>query len=230
MTGAREMARVRTVGEIKRLALQQLADEGTGGLSLRAIARDLGMVSSAIYRYFPGRDELLTALIVDAYEDLGSVGEEADRARRPDAIADRWMTLCRAARAWAHVQPARYALIYGSPVPGYQAPADTIGPASRFTTVLVGLLAHGVAIGVVEPDSGRSLSRAVRNDVRALMDRAGVDLPAGTMVRGMSAWIHLFGCISWELFGHLHNVVDDTDAWFEQQMREQARAIGVVGA
>jgi AcrR family transcriptional regulator len=227
MTGAREMARVRTVAEIKRLALEQIETGGAASLSLRGIARDLGLVSSAIYRYFPGRDELLTALIVDAYDDLGAAGEAADASVKPDAIAERWMAVCRGARQWALAQPSRYALIYGSPVPGYVAPDDTIGPATRFTSVLIGLLAHGVAIGVVERDLGRSLPRAVQRDVRALLQQAGLDLPLGTMVRGMSGWVHLFGCISWELFGHLHNVVDDTSAWFEHQMHAELTAIGM---
>src|SRR6185312_17499730 len=117
----RARVRAEMIGEIKRVALEHLARDGSA-LSLRAVARDMGMVSSAVYRYFPSRDELLTALIIDAYDSVGAAAEldEAD-ARRTDYAA-RWMATARAVREWAVTHPQEFALIYGSPVPGYQAP------------------------------------------------------------------------------------------------------------
>src|SRR3954451_7681714 len=117
---ARERVRAELTKEITDIARRQLATEGAGGLSLRAVARELGMVSSAIYRYFPSRDDLLTALIVDAYDDLGTCAEAsvADGARESALV--RWQGVCRAVRAWALAHPHEYALLYGSPVPGYR--------------------------------------------------------------------------------------------------------------
>src|ERR1700729_3765226 len=114
--GLRARVRAELMQEIKDEARRQIAQEGAPSLSLRAIARHLDMVSSGIYRYFKSRDELLTALIVDAYEAVGSRVEEADaRCERVD-FAGRWSACCHAVRIWALAQPHEYALIYGSPV------------------------------------------------------------------------------------------------------------------
>ncbi len=135
-TGLRARMRAELTNEIKDEARRQLAAEGAPGLSLRAVTRALGMASSAIYRYFPSRDELLTALIVDAYDAIGGAAEEADAHCGRDDYGGRWRAVGLAIRAWAIANPHEYALVYGSPVPGYRAPEDTVDPASRVTLVL----------------------------------------------------------------------------------------------
>ncbi len=109
------------------------------------------MVSSAIYRYFASRDELLTALIIDGYNAIGQAVEDADAKCRRDDYPGRWRAACRAARAWALAHPHEYALIYGSPVPGYQAPPDTIGPAARSAAVFGRLISDAHAAGELAP-------------------------------------------------------------------------------
>src|ERR1700743_687804 len=126
---ARERARAELTREIKEEARRQLAATGADGLSLRAVAKELGMVSSALYRYYPSRDDLLTALIIDAYNALGAAAEHA--LAGPGSARERWIAACHAIRDWARSNPQEYALVYGSPVPGYRAPEATIGPASR---------------------------------------------------------------------------------------------------
>ncbi len=113
---ARERARAELTREIKEAARRQLAAQGAQGLSLRAVARELGMVSSALYRYFPSRDELLTALIIDAYDALGSAAEAASAGLPAAEVRGRWRAVCGAMRDWALAHPHEYALIYGSPV------------------------------------------------------------------------------------------------------------------
>lgn len=135
--GARARARIEITAAIKDEARAQLAAEGAAKLSLRAVARALGMVSSALYRYFPSRDDLLTALIVDAYDAVGGAAEEAAAETSALRPLDRWTAVCRAVRVWAVAHPHEYALIYGSPVPGYSAPQDTIAPAARVGLVLI---------------------------------------------------------------------------------------------
>src|SRR5581483_3231935 len=108
---ARERARAELTREIKVAARRQLAAVGADGLSLRAVARELGMVSSALYRYFPSRDDLLTALIIDAYDSLGEAAEAADAESADAAPAQRWVAVCEAVRAWALAHPHEYALI-----------------------------------------------------------------------------------------------------------------------
>src|SRR5688500_19893216 len=114
----RARVRAEMIDEIKVIARRHLAADGAN-LSLRAVARDLGVVSSAVYRYFASRDELLTALILDAYDSLGEAAETADAQVGRGDLRGRWLAVCRAVRAWALAQPHQYALIYGTPVPGY---------------------------------------------------------------------------------------------------------------
>ena len=102
---ARQRVRAELTREIKHEARRQLASHGAEGLSLRAVARELGMVSSALYRYFPSRDDLLTALIVDGYNAIGEVAERADAACPAGEHAGRWLAVCRAIRDWALAHP-----------------------------------------------------------------------------------------------------------------------------
>src|SRR5882757_2934267 len=132
---ARQRARDELTREITDEARRQLAHAGADGLSLRAVSRELGMVSSALYRYFPSRDHLLTALIIDAYNAIGIAAESADRSSGDPAA--RWLSVWAGTRAWAQAHRHEYALIYGSPVPGYRAPQDTTGPAGRVALALI---------------------------------------------------------------------------------------------
>jgi len=213
--------------EIKRIARVHLAADGPN-LSLRAVARDLGVVSSAVYRYFDSRDALLTALIIDGYDSLGSA-VEVDEARVPRRdLTGRWMAVGRSVRTWALARPHEYALLYGSPVPGYAAPEDTIGPASRPVWVLTAILRDGAARGVLVPSD--RLPRAVRAD----LERIGADpgfagIPAAVLSRGMTAWAQLFGSLSFELFGRLTNAVTDYEAYFDHQLRSMAHYLGLCG-
>lgn len=202
-----------TTGEIVRLAREQMAAEGAASLSLRAIAREMGMVSSGIYRYYASRDELLTALIIDSYERLGAAAEEADRGvrRRGDHRA-RWRAMAGAIRQFALDSPSEWALLFGTPIPGYAAPADTIGPASRYTLVFVELLGDIARLGTQHEFT---IPRTMRADLVRLHDVFGLEVPASTMALGLTAWSAIMGAVSLELFGHLHNVIDQPGALFD---------------
>jgi AcrR family transcriptional regulator len=224
VTGIRERARVELTAEIKRLAREQIAAEGASALSLRAIARDLQMVSSAIYRYFASRDELLTALIMDSYDALGFAVAVADEGVKPTDHLGRWIAVCDAARRWALANPAEYGLIFGTPVPGYQAPADTIASASRYSAVLVGLL-KSINESSERRGGGRPVSAAAKREYRLFRGRIETDLPDDLIVAGLSAWATLFGAISFEVFGHLRNVIDDRDAHFAAIMKRTGQEL-----
>ncbi len=226
---ARERARAEIMSEILRAGREHLARDGAAALSLRAIARDLGMVSSAVYRYVPNRDALLTMLIIDAYDAVGSRVEEAAGSCAADDYVARFLAACRAVRTWALENPHEYALIYGSPVPGYAAPADTVAPATRvpvvLLTILVDLLQSGVA---PEP---HAVDPPVVESVAPMVQFTGGQVPADLLLRGLASWGTLLGCISLELFGHLHNVVESDpghrEAFFDHQMREVAVGLGL---
>lgn len=229
-TGLRARMRAELTNEIKDEARRQLAAEGAPGLSLRAVTRSLGMASSAIYRYFPSRDELLTALIVDAYDAVGYAAERADASCDPGDYGGRWLAVGMAIRAWAVANPHEYALVYGSPVPGYRAPEDTIGPASRVTLVLARLVDDAAREGVlVESAAGAGLAPlgvAVLDQTRRLADLAFPHAPDGVVVRAVVAWTQLFGMISFELFGHFHNVIDHAGPVLERSLLESGSLLG----
>ncbi|GGW36920.1 TetR/AcrR family transcriptional regulator [Streptomyces xantholiticus] len=223
--GARERARTEITAAIKDEARAQLAAEGAAKLSLRAVARELGMASSALYRYFPSRDDLLTALIVDAYDAVGAAAEAALAAAPPAADhCARWTAACSAVRAWALDHPHQYALIYGSPVPGYTAPKDTVAPASRVALALVSVIrdAHRTN-GLALPP----LSLGVRPEADRMAADIAPDLPPAVVTAMVAAWSQLFGTISFELFGHFNNVVADRDAFFEHTATRLAHEVGL---
>jgi AcrR family transcriptional regulator len=227
--GARERARAEITAEITAEAKRQLAVEGAGGLSLRAIARALGMVSSAVYRYVASRDELLTLLIVDAYDALGAEAERAAARTQDDPPAVRWQAVARAIRAWAVAHPHEYALVYGSPVPGYDAPGDTIGPASRVSLALVGIVVDARRAGSLAPPS--ALPVAVRApllvDLEAVRAQLDADVPVEVLVRLFAAWTQLFGLVSFELFGQTRNVIEAHEDLFDETTSLMARVIGL---
>ena len=219
---ARDRARAELTSEIKATGLRHLAEHGAGGLSLRAVARDLGMVSSAVYRYFPSRDDLLTALIIDAYSAVGEVGEATAEAKRRARFAPRWIAVAESVRDWALTHRHEYALIYGTPVTGYAAPTDTIDPASRIAFVFLQLIADGIAAGEVAATPDEPATRAVHADFEAMRASTRLDIPDAVLSRTLIAWAQLLGGINLEMFGHLHNVIHDYDAFFTFQARRIA--------
>jgi len=236
---ARERARAELTREIKQEARRQLAAHGAQGLSLRAVARELGMVSSALYRYFPSRDELLTALIIDAYDALGDVAEAADAGRPPGDIRGRWEATCHAVRDWALAHPHEYALIYGSPVPGYRAPQATVAPAARVARVAGGQAADawretreaggdvpGARPGGPEPASP-PLPPRLAEQAAIVADAIAPGVPEAMIARLLIAWTQLFGMISFELFGQLVGSADPADAFFGYAVGQMADFIGL---
>ena len=203
--------------ELLRLARRQLASDGAPGLSLRAIARDMGLVSSAVYRYVASRDDLLTLLIIESYEAIGEVAEKADASVRDrDDVMGRWMAIARATRRWAVANPSDFGLIYGTPVPGYVAPPDTVPAALRLYGVFSVLLNDAEVQGCTPLVDTASISSKARADVRLFASRAGIEVSAPLGVAGLMAWSQMIGVLTLELGGHFHNVIDDTEAWFEQ--------------
>lgn len=213
----REQTREQNTAAIMSAARARLADVGPGDLSLRSVARDVGMVSSAVYRYFPSRDDLLTALLIECYDELGEAVETAD----PDGTPlEQWVAACRATRAWALSHRHEYALLYGSPVIGYAAPQDTVVPATRVVFRLVEILMSAA------PTPPAPLGRGFEG----LVDGAAEAVPGAPpelVGRLLMAWSSLFGTISFELWGHLEGSITDLDAWFDEVAVRLAAEVGI---
>ncbi|MCM1965785.1 TetR/AcrR family transcriptional regulator [Streptomyces sp. G1] len=224
--GARERARIEVTAAIKDEARRALAAEGAAKLSLRAVARELGMVSSALYRYFPSRDELLTALIVDAYNSVGAAAEAADSRSLAagGTPRTRWAEVCAAVRGWALEHPHEYALVYGSPVPGYTAPLDTVGPASRVGNALIGIVrAAYEGRGIALPP----LPAELRPEAARMAADFAEGLPPEVVAALVAAWAQLVGLISFELFGQFNRVVEDRDTFFAHAAGQLAHGVGL---
>ena len=223
--GARARARMEITAAIKDEARRQLAEEGAARLSLRAVARTLGMVSSALYRYFPSRDDLLTALIIDAYDSLGASAEAAAERAADAPPLERWTAVAEAVRVWALEHPHEYALIYGSPVPGYTAPMTTVPAASRVGLLFIAIVrdAHQQGVLADAPELPDDLTAEAG---RMAADLAP-DLPPATVVTLIAAWAELFGLVGFELFGQFNRVVEDRPPFFRRAAARIAHEVGL---
>ncbi|POM26541.1 putative HTH-type transcriptional regulator [Actinomadura rubteroloni] len=224
----RERLRAQLVREIKQKARRQLSEVGPQGLSLRAVARDMNMVSSGLYRYFASRDELLTALIVDSYNTLGTWAERAlNSDETPPGHRSRWRAVCTAVREWALTYPNEYALIFGTPVPGYSAPVGTITAAIRVPTALFTVVRDAWADGALTPPGpDRPLPPELAGQAHFVTESISPGLPEPLAVRTAAAWTQLFGMVGFELFGHLSGGFDPADAFFGHSVDLMADLLG----
>ncbi|MEV6039145.1 TetR/AcrR family transcriptional regulator [Nonomuraea sp. NPDC052116] len=184
----RERYRAQVQAEIKQHAWQQIATTGVSALSLKAIAKHLGMSGPALYRYFASRDDLITALIRDAYRSL------ADAVREAYGSGADIAALAHVVRAWALSDPHRYLLIYGTPVPGYQAPADTVAMSQEIMSVLI------AAYRTADIPSPETPFAAHLDSHRHWSPDPTV--PAAVLRQAMTFWTRLHGVLSLELAGH----------------------------
>jgi AcrR family transcriptional regulator len=221
---ARERARAELTREILSAARRQLGEVGPSHLSLRAVARELEMASSAIYRYFKSRDELLTALILEAYNDLGVA---AERAAEPAADpGERWMAVWRGVRAWALANRHEFALLFGTPVPGYAAPKETALAAGRMPMALARVVAEAKAAGTLAPPAAPPCDPSLINgDMYEFLPEAAFD--AEEFARIVLAWNRLVGIVSYELHGHLVGVTTDDAGFFDYTARVSGAFVGL---
>ncbi|MEU1209146.1 TetR/AcrR family transcriptional regulator [Nocardia sp. NPDC005825] len=222
-------ARVRTemIEEIKATARARLATDGAN-LSLRGVARDLGIVASALYRYFPSRDDLLTALILDGYRSLGAAATAAHDAAPANNPRAQWLSVCTAVRDWALANPTEYGLLYGSPIPGYDAPKDTVGPAATVVLLLAGIATRAAADDRLTPAAlPTPLPAPVRADLRVLIEQQSADLPEEVLDRVFVSWTQLFGLVTFEIFGRLDGTIDAVTDYFHHHMNLMADLVGL---
>jgi len=211
--GARERRRTEVTAALLAAAKRELARTGAAGLSVRAVARDMDMAPSALFRYIRGRDELLTLLIVDAYDDLGDHVEAVETAVPRSDLRGRWWAIATSFREWAIAHPHEYALLYGSPVPQYHAPAERTTPSGTRVTNLL------AAIGM-EDQEARPIPAIPHlpdaTHLSALAVAAGVPTMDGArLASGLLAWTALVGAVSSELFEQLGESVARLDTLFE---------------
>ncbi|MDN5757418.1 MAG: TetR/AcrR family transcriptional regulator [Tomitella sp.] len=235
----RDRARAETMREIVRIGREHLATAGPTALSLRAVARDLGVVSSAVYRYVRNRDELLTLLVIDAYDSLGDAVDAAIAEVRGTG-RDEFFAFGQEVREWALREPASYALLFGTPVPGYDAPSErTTQPGTRVVVALMSIIerAHGRATAgsssddEADPQMPFDLENAptsLSEDARRIRSEFALTMSAVWLIRGVLVWSELFGAVSFEVFGQYgRDTFTDTGALFELHLARFTDLLGL---
>jgi AcrR family transcriptional regulator len=227
----RDRRRAETITEIKAAARAQLAESGPAGISLRGIARQLGMTATAVHYYFPGHQALLDALIVDGYTSLTEALRGTYESTGGLPAHDRWLAVCRVHRAWALERPSEYLLLYGHT----GSAATSAGPAavhramSGVVGVLFALMHDALAAGEVDTEG---LDRLVPARLRSeLADwRASTedlaDIPDGALAGCMIGYAQLHGAITLELIGRAPPQLADRDALFDLQMNHISGSLG----
>ncbi|MGY1545539.1 TetR/AcrR family transcriptional regulator [Streptomyces sp. MN6] len=200
----RERRRSAASREIVDAAEQHLALHGPAALSLRAVARSLGMTVQALYHYFPNRDALVTALITKAYDDLADALQAAADRAGPDVREPRLVVVAEAYREWGVARPEHFQLLYGTPLRSYAAPADgpTTQAVRRMGTVFQRELFAGFTPEQLAAADVPLLSAAHREQLEGLPVQAQGDLPAAAVALFLSAWGHVHGLVVLEVFGH----------------------------
>jgi len=211
---------------IKETAREQIAERGAAALSLRAIARELSITAPAIYNYYPSRDDLVTALIVDAYHSLAAALAAARDAEQGSHV-ERIMASASAYRNWALAYPAEYSLIFGTPIPGYEAPMEITGPAAAASmSVLIQVLDDAYQDGKLAPGE---LAPARVEMLQPWTEKMGYDGPPGIIHLALASWAQIHGLVSLELFGHLAPAPEygDVDPFFEIEIQSMMARMGI---
>lgn len=221
----RAVRRADTVAEIKAVARQQLAESGTGGVSLRGIAREMGISPAALFRYFDGQNALITVLCVDAYAALADA-ITAGKDVAPAAPAEQWRATCHSTRRWARDNPGEFALLNGTPIPGYHPAPEETGPAAAQVMVAVGsAYLAAVVAGDADPEATGMPPLAAGPLLTSL---AGTDALPASPITGIvaNAWSSILGFLAGEIFGSLGELVSDTDTLFDCHVETVMRGMG----
>ncbi|MER6999400.1 TetR/AcrR family transcriptional regulator [Streptomyces sp. NPDC000410] len=227
--GRRERLRAETTAEIKQVALELMASGGPDAITLRAIAREMGMTANAIYGYFATRDDLVTTLINHVYTSLADTVDAAwdgAPAQDPGARIQAW---ARAFRNWALANPEGFRLIYGDPVPGYRPPEGGAAPdAAR--RVCTGITALAAAAWPHAQHRYADSDFAWTDFDTGLLDKvrpAFPDLPPAAVALALRIWSHLHGLVSLEIYGHLRTQALSPDKLFREELAQLVRSLGI---
>lgn len=227
----RERLRAETSREIKDIALRQMADEGPGAISLRGIAREMGMTARAIYSYFPTRDDLITALISGIAASLAEAVESASNAVPDTDPGGRLMAWGQALREWALAHPESFRLFYGHPVPGYQPPED--GPVDRTARRVCRDLTRLVAAAWPHARHHQPEDTSwsdLHPDYVAKIQEDLPDVPPAAAALALRVWGRMHGLVALEIDGHIHPVAGNPAALHRAEMLDLVRSLGLVMA
>ncbi|MEP6852074.1 MAG: TetR/AcrR family transcriptional regulator [bacterium] len=227
----RDRQRVSTVAEIKAAAWADMRRSGPHGISLRAVARELGMAPSALYRYFASRDDLLTALIIDTYDELADALQAAyDQTRQDNSsnAADTFVTVAQSYRRWALDNPLRYQLVFGTSIPGYTGTDQTTAASLRSSAILLRIMRDMVderAVDLAAVD--RLMTDDLAQRFGAWSEATQDHLPRAALMAAMLCYVALHGAINLEVNHHFPQPLSGSDDFFATTMRAVVDRISV---
>ncbi|MEV7684019.1 MULTISPECIES: TetR/AcrR family transcriptional regulator [unclassified Streptomyces] len=225
----RERLRAETAAEIKAVALRHMATGGAAAISLRAIARDMGMTAGAIYSYYDTRDALINALITDVYNSLADTLEAAHRQVPDGNVARRIIAHGHAYRQWAIGHPEEFQLVYGDPVPGYQMPEGS--PATeaelRVCTLLADLVAAAWPHAAQAQSSGEHVWEDFQPDLTDAVHGEKSELPPAALALALRVWGRMHGLVALEVYGHLRSQVVEPAKLYQEELLDLIGSLGL---
>jgi len=206
--------------EIKAIAWKQIAESGAAALSLRGIARSLGIAAPSIYHYYPNRDELVTALILDAFTSLAESQQDSIDSLPQDDSPTLLTSLGLAYRQWAISQPQRYQLVFGTPIPGYAAPEELTLPAASAAFVpLIGVLQSALSSGKLRVERLVPLSPTLKSMLAAWHDAQG-SADIEVLYMALVFWSRIHGLLMFEINGQYPSFITDAGEVYAREINQ----------
>jgi AcrR family transcriptional regulator len=226
----RERQRQQTVTEITATANRLLLRDGVVGVTLRSIAREMGMTAPGLYRYFDSHEAVVTALAAQLYDDVRDALCEARDAQPPDDVTARLIEVCRAFRSWALGHRAEFGLLFANPITDPARPATDVCEEAgrRFGLVFGDLFTQLWQQRPFPVPAQDDLDGDLVAQLRSEQDLVTGDVPIGAVYVFLRCWARLYGTVTLEVFGHLGWALDDTSAIFEDMLTDNAAALGAL--
>jgi AcrR family transcriptional regulator len=234
----RDRVRAATTQEILQTARKLLVEQGVAAISLRAIAREMGMTAPALYRYFSSHDELLRHVVGDIFTELAShvnsaIEAAADAAGGPlapeDLMAVKLIAGCREFRSWALEHVPEFEMIFGSPLPGlhidHNDPVTECG--YQFGQIFLDLFGNLYRRRPFSILADADIDPSLRSQITRYRDLVGTDLPLGALLTFLRCWVLLYGAVALEVGGHLQFALDDAAPMFELMLSDLAPMVGL---
>jgi AcrR family transcriptional regulator len=211
---------------ILSIAWKQIAESGAAALSLRAIARELGITAPSIYNYFPNRDALVTALIVDGFTSFGDALEQAINAQPETAHLLRFRAIGMAYHQWAMLHPERYHLLFGTPIAGYTAPIEITQPAaSRSLSHLVAVMHEAHEAGLLKINMELPSTPQMEAMMAAWQNSGAPRVNGAVLYLAITTWAHVHGLVSLEIGQQYPPFVTHTDQLYQLEIDRLMQAL-----
>lgn len=225
----REVTRGATLRDIRRQARELLVADGPAGVTLRPIARAIGLTAPALYRYYPSREDLLLDLIAHLYDELAASMERARDDVDPSDLRGRFVVVTRTFRQWAGTHPREFELVFATPVGDPGAPKDDglDACARRFGRVFLDLFVELWRRQPFPVDADDELHPGLRGQLSEWAAANEIPLPLGVLQVYLTCWVRLYGMISLEVMGHLSFALTDVAPMFESMLAELMVRLGL---